>query len=143
VPYTEAAFRAWMGTNSSSVARAFQVLNNAGNEIAYIHKDGVGSFPSLYVGAPRSSTLDSGAISDQIHIQGANSKLTALTIDTYSTDPALGSSIIGRRAKGTTTSPTATQANDAVFLIEGRGYQTTTNAFSTSARAAISMHAAE
>ncbi len=143
VPYTEAAFRAWMGTNSSSGARALQVLNNAGNEIAYIHKDGVGSFPSLYVGASMSSPLDSGAISDRIHIQGADAKLTALTIDTYGTDPGLGSSIIGRRAQGTASAPTATQANDAVFLIGARGYQTTTNAFSTSARAAISMHAAE
>jgi len=143
VPYTAAAFRAWMGTNSSSVARAFQVLNNAGSEIAYIHKDGVGSFPSLYVGAPMSSTLDSGSISDQLHLQGADSKLTALTIDSYATNPELGSSIVGRRAQGTATSPTATQANDAVFVIGARGYQTTTNAFSTSAGAAISMRAAE
>jgi hypothetical protein len=143
VPYSVAAFRAWMGTDSSSGARAFQVLNNAGNEIAYIHKDGVGSFPSLYVGARESSTLDSVSISDQLHLQGADSKLTALTIDTYATDPGLGTSIVGRRAQGTATSPTATQANDAVFLIGARGYQTTTNAFSASARAAISMHAAE
>jgi hypothetical protein len=132
-----------MATNSSSGARAFQVLNNAGSEIAYIHKDGVGSFPSLYVGAPMSSTLDSDSISDQLHLQGADSKLAALTIDSYATDPGLGSSIIGRRAQGTATSPTATKANDAVFLIGARGYQTTTNAFSTGARAAISMHAAE
>lgn len=143
VPYTAAAFRAWMGTNSSSVARAFQVLNNAGTEIAYIHKNGAGRFPSLYVGAPMSSTLDSDIISDQLHLQGADSKLTALTIDTYTTDPGRGSFLIARRARGTATSPTATQANDAVFLIGARGYQTTTNAFSTSARAAISMHAAE
>jgi hypothetical protein len=143
VPYTEAAFRAWMGTNSSSGARAFQVLNNAGSEIAYIHKDGVGNFPSLYVGAPSSSTLDSDSISDQLHLRGVDSKLTALTIDTYATDSGLGSSIIGRRAQGTATSPTATQANDVVFLIGARGYQTTTNAFSTGTRAAISMHAAE
>lgn len=143
VPYTAAAFRAWMGTNSSSGARAFQVLNNAGSEIAYIHKNGVGSFPSLYVGAPMSSTLDSHSISDQLHLQGADSKLTALTIDSFATDHGLGSSIIGRRAQGTATSPTATQANDAVFLIGARGYQTTTNAFSTGARAAISMQAAE
>jgi hypothetical protein len=143
VPYTVAAFRAWMGTNSSSGARAFQVLNNAGSEIAYIHKDGVGSFPSLFVGAPQSSTLDSVVISDQLHLEGADSKLTALTIDTYASDPTLGSSIVARRAQGTSTSPAATQANDTVFLIGARGYQTTTNAFSTSARAAISMHAAE
>lgn len=143
VPYTSAAFRAWMGTNSSSGARAFQVLNNAGSEIAYIHKNGVGSFPSLYVGAPTSSTTDSASISDRLHLQGSDSKLTALTIDTYATNPGLGSSIVGRRAQGTATSPTATRANDTVFLIGARGYQTTTNAFSTSARAAISMHAAE
>lgn len=143
VPYTAAAFRAWMGTNSSSVARALQVLNNAGSEIAYIHKDGVGSFPSLYVGAPMSSTLDSGSISDQLHLQGADSKLTALTIDTYASNPELGSYIVGRRAQGTAASPTATQANDTVLLIGARGYQTTTNAFSTVARAAISMRAAE
>jgi hypothetical protein len=143
VPYTAAAFRAWMGTNSSSGARAFQVLNNAGSEIAYIHKNGVGSFPSLYVGAPMSSTIDSGGISDQLHLQGSDSKLTALTIDSYAVDPELGSSIVGRRAQGTAASPTATQANDAVFVIGARGYQTTTNAFSTSARAAIAMRAAE
>lgn len=143
VPYTEAAFRAWMGTNSSSGARAFQVLNNAGSEIAYIHKDGVGSFPALYVGPPMSSSLDTDGISDQLHLQGADSKLTALTIDSYGTNPGLGSSIIGRRAQGSAASPAATKANDAVFLIGARGYQTTTNAFSTGPRAAISMHAAE
>lgn len=143
VPYTEAAFRAWMGANSFSGARAFQVLNSAGSEIAYIHKDGVGSFPSLYVGAPMSSTLRGDSISDQLHIQGGDSKLTALTIDTYATDSGLGSSIIGRRALGTATSPAATQANDVMFLIGARGYQATTNAFSTDNRAAISMHAAE
>jgi len=143
VPYTDAAFRAWMGANSSPGARAFQVLNNAGSEIAYIHKNGVGSFPSLYVGAPMSSSLDSDGISDQLHLMGADSKLTALTIDTYGTGTGLGSSIVGRRAQGTATSPAATRANDAVFLIGARGYQTTTNAFSTGDRAAISMQAAE
>ena len=143
VPYTEAAFRAWMGTNSSSGARAFQVLNNAGSEIAYIHKNGAGSFPSLYVGALKSSPLDSDSTSDQLHLQGVDSKLTALTIDTYANEPGRGSFLVARRARGTATSPTATQANDAVFSIGARGYQTTTNAFSTSARAAVSMHAAE
>jgi len=143
VPYTAAAFRAWMGTNSLPNARAFQVLDNAGSEVAFIHQDGVGSFRSLYVGARKSSTLDSGGISDQLHLQGDDSKLTALTIDTYATDAGLGTSIVGRRAGGTATSPIATQANDAVFLIGARGYQTTTNAFSTGARAAVSMRAAE
>jgi hypothetical protein len=35
-----AFYRAWMATGSASSARAFQILNNAGSEIAYWHKDG-------------------------------------------------------------------------------------------------------
>ncbi len=40
VGYQNAAYRAWMGTRSDVNARAFQLLNNAGTEIAYWHKDG-------------------------------------------------------------------------------------------------------
>lgn len=40
VGYTNAAYRAWMATGSAAGARAFQVLNNAGSELAYWHKDG-------------------------------------------------------------------------------------------------------
>lgn len=143
VPYTEAAFRAWMSTNSSASARAFQVLNNAGSEIAYIHKDGVASFPSLYLGPPISSRPDSNSEPNQLQRLGGNSQSTALTVDSYADDPASGSSIIGRRAQGTAGIPGSTRTNDTVFLIGAQGYQTTTNAFSTAARASISMSAAE
>jgi len=40
IPINAAFYRAWMATASSANARAFQLLDNGGNEIAYIHKDG-------------------------------------------------------------------------------------------------------
>ena len=132
-----------MSKNSSAGARAFQVLNNAGGEIAYIHKDGGASFPSLYLGPPISSRPDSNSEAVQLQPPGGNSKRTALTMDSYADEPASGNSIIGRRAQGTAGTPGATRTDDTVFLIGARGYQTTTNAFSTAPRASISMRAAE
>lgn len=40
IPYSAAAFRAFMATSSAAGARAFQILNNAGTEIGFWHKDG-------------------------------------------------------------------------------------------------------
>lgn len=45
VSVSSAYYRAWLATGSGANARAFQVLNNAGSEIAYWHKDGVISVP--------------------------------------------------------------------------------------------------
>jgi hypothetical protein len=47
LPVNQAFFRAWMATGSSANARAFQLLDNAATEIAYISKAGDFVGPSL------------------------------------------------------------------------------------------------
>lgn len=40
IPINNAFYSAWMASGSATNARAFQIKNNAGSEIAYWHKDG-------------------------------------------------------------------------------------------------------
>lgn len=47
LPVGTAFYRAWMSSASSTNARAFQVSNNAGTEISYIHKDGTAQIPNI------------------------------------------------------------------------------------------------
>lgn len=47
LPINVAYFRAWMATGSSTNARAFSVLDNGGSEIAYWHKDGTITSPTV------------------------------------------------------------------------------------------------
>ncbi len=80
----------------------------------------------LFVGAATSKTLDSSSVSDQLHLQGSNGKVTALVMDSYgSSSPK----IISRTAGGTAASPAATAANTNLAVLAGRGYETTTPGF--------------
>jgi hypothetical protein len=63
---------------------------------------------------------------------------TALSFDSYG---IVASNIIGRRARGTVASPTAAQVEDALLVLNGRGYGAT--GFSNASRAAIRLLAAE
>lgn len=65
----QAYYQAWMASASATNARAFQVRNNSGTEVGYIHKDGSGNFagltsPNLYGGTGASSTLTLSATSN-------------------------------------------------------------------------------
>jgi hypothetical protein len=63
---------------------------------------------------------------------------TALSFDSYGT---VASNIIGRRAEGTVGSPSACLTDDALLVLNGRGYGAT--GFSNASRAAIRLLAAE
>jgi len=91
----------------------------------------------LYVGATVAETLDSGAISDQLHLR-ADAKALALVLDVYGST----TNLIARRAGGTKASPTATAADASILTIAARGYETTTPGF-TGSRAMIQFMASE
>jgi hypothetical protein len=95
----------------------------------------------LYIGASTSQTQDGASASDLIHLQASNAKLAQITLDTYGS--AIGAVIMGRLAGGTTTTPTATVTDDTLLMLCGRGYQTTTNAFTTINNVSIQFKAAE
>lgn len=84
VPINLAFFRAWIHqTASAANARAFHVLNTAGNELAYIHKDGSINAPSLTLSVnPLAATsggtgLSAYTLGDMIY-SGAANALTRL-----------------------------------------------------------------
>ena len=65
---------------------------------------------------------------------------TQILIDRYGTD-GNGGEIFGRKARGTTGSPTATQSGDTILWLGARGYGTT--GFSTTSNAVVRLAAAE
>jgi len=73
----------------------------------------------------------------KIHVVGTVDP-TSLTFDSYGT---VASNIIGRRAEGTVGSPSACLTDDALLVLNGRGYGAT--GFSSASRAAIRLLAAE
>jgi len=92
----------------------------------------------LYIGALPSASLDSGSVSDLLHLQGSDGKQSVVVLDDYGSNPA----ILARRANNTAASPSATASGDTLLNIIGEGYQTNTNAF-TGAVAQIRLVAAE
>jgi len=73
----------------------------------------------------------------KIHVLGLVDP-TALAFDSYG---IVASNIIGRRARGTVDTPTAIQTDDALLVLNGRGYGDT--GFSNASRTAIRLLAAE
>jgi hypothetical protein len=73
----------------------------------------------------------------KIHVVGVVDP-TSLTFDSYGT---VASNIIGRRAEGTVGSPSHCLTDDALLVLNGRGYGAT--GFSNASRAAIRLLAAE
>ena len=73
----------------------------------------------------------------KIHVAGIVDP-TSLTFDSYGT---VASNIIGRRAEGTVGSPSHFLTDDALLVLNGRGYGAT--GFSNASRAAIRLNAAE
>jgi len=63
---------------------------------------------------------------------------SAVTVEAYG---AVGVNFIGRRAQGTSSVPTAVQANDNLLTLQGRGYGAT--AFSTGSRSNMKFFASE
>jgi hypothetical protein len=62
----------------------------------------------------------------------------AIAVEGYGT---VGINFIGRRARGTMAAPTALQAGDNIFTLQGRGYGST--GFSTTSRTNVKFYAAE
>ena len=77
--------------------------------------------------------------SSSLHIAAASGSSTVVLLDSYGT--AAGPGLTGRTARGTNASPTATQNQDILVSIGGRGYGTT--GFASSASSAIILSAAE
>jgi hypothetical protein len=73
----------------------------------------------------------------KIHVAGIVDP-TSLTFDSYG---VVASNIIGRRAEGTLGAPSAVHTDDALLVLNGRGYGST--GFSSASRAAIRLLAAE
>ena len=80
------------------------------------------------------------APNNTVHISGADGKVTRLGIDTFGNNVL--SSILGRRARGTSSSPSALLNNDSIFAINVRGYGAT-GYNQTGALPGISISAAE
>ena len=73
----------------------------------------------------------------KVHVIGVQDP-TALSFDSYGT---VASNIIGRRAEGTVLAPSHCLTDDALLVLNGRGYGAT--GFSDASRAAIRLNAAE
>ena len=71
-------------------------------------------------------------------ISGLDTTANLVQMDSFGAE----NQIIGRRAGGTANTPTATQANNLMYSIAGRGYQATTGAF-TSDIARINFNAGQ
>lgn len=91
---------------------------------------------------------------DQTIRQGANilsmtapSGMTILNENSYmaynASATATGNEFAGYKSRGTISVPTATQSGDVLCIFGGRGYQTTSNAFSTTSVGRIEVRAAE
>ena len=85
---------------------------------------------------PASGALPGGT---DLYILGANSSNTRITQDAYGTGNY--SAYTGRQARGTAASPTASQTDDILVEVTGRGYGTT--GFGANSVVRIDMEAAE
>lgn len=112
------------GTNNGSSSNAYILMNPVVS----------GTFPgTVGIGMPSSSFI-SGTV---LGLQASNTLGGILLIDSYTT--GLGPSILQRSAAGTAASPTATAKDQPLASLVGRGYQTSSNAFTTANNARISL----
>lgn len=84
--------------------------------------------------------INTAAPISPFHMSAEGSEVTQITMDAYVGSQS-GNLIIGRKARGTIAAPTATQANDTLIAVAGRGYGAT--AFSGGSRAGMTMAASE
>lgn len=125
--YNIAAYQAWMATGSSASARAFQIRNNAGTEIAYWHKDGTlsigGNTISDTVALSIVNGANSGSVStvsapSTLHIAAADGGSNQLVFDSFG-----GANIfLNRRANGGAAARTGLIANDVILQFNANGW---------------------
>ncbi len=113
VPIGSAYYRAWMSDTSSANSRAFQVLNNAGNEIAYWNRNG---------GIYTSSTLSVGTTTPYARstVWGGASDTTLFEVVNSASTTALSVSATGfgtTTLRGLTVNGSATSTSNVGFNI--------------------------
>jgi len=128
VSYVNAAYRAWMGSGSATNARAFQVLNNAGTELAYWLKDGNILAPTLTLSQNAATpTLPPPNLASLWLINLDGSGATAF-VDAYTNQAGgTGSTVISpliifRAANGTLASPSQLGATSVIGVFGARTY---------------------
>jgi len=96
---------------------------------------------TLAVVSPTQTAMPAGSLpaGTDLHVVGADGAVTRITQDAFGTGsyPAY----TGRQSRGTAASPTATQTDDILVEVTGRGYGA--SAFSSSSVARIDLEAAE
>jgi len=108
------------------------VGNNGGTEAAKFFNTGVSTF-----GLPCSASGCDTVPSFGFQFTGTN-----IAFDRFSTGTG-GALFLGRHARGTVTSPTQTLSGDNLTNLIGRGWETTTPAWTTATNAALILQAAE
>jgi len=103
---------------------------------------GIGN-PNASLTVARSAVLNAPPGDTLIHLTNSGGNLTRIALDNYD-NSGIGtnySSVVGRGARGSSASPTASQVGDILLQIGGRGYGS--SAFSSSGRARINLIASE
>jgi hypothetical protein len=125
-------------TGNLNIRRPFQVLNNSSNIAFAVTRSGRVQIDTGYIpGNDPGALLVNGSLSSSypsvvnpggmLHVVGTESNVSRITLDSVGTFAGSGAYTVftSRAARGTYTSPSATQAGDTFLRLSGVGYGTT------------------
>lgn len=102
---------------------------------------GIGATPQTVLTVSKQTSIQTPVTGSTAQFVGLDANPLRITFDTHNNASGSGTALMGRRSRGTGTTPLALTTDDVIFSINGRGYGTT--GYGAASTGLISINAAQ